>query len=78
MVPIVMEQNYQEWIRQFVDNKKESVISIDGKCIRGAGNKDEHGAGYAHMLSAYLSEEGISPGQLNVDKKTNEITVFPK
>lgn len=36
------------------------------------------GAGYAHMLRACLSEEGISPGQLNVDKKTNEITVFPK
>lgn len=30
------------------------------------------------MLSACLGEEGISLGQLNVDKKTNEITVFPK
>lgn len=30
------------------------------------------------MLSNFLSEEGIFPGQLNGDKKTNEITVFPK
>lgn len=41
---------------EIVEIKKESVISIDGKCIRGAGNKDKHGAGYAHMLSACLSE----------------------
>ncbi|MBQ8015518.1 MAG: hypothetical protein IJ264_04960, partial [Clostridia bacterium] len=34
--------------------------------------------GYAHMLSACLSDEGISLGQLNVDKKTNEITVIPQ
>lgn len=78
MDPIVMEQNYQKWISKFVKIKHESVISIDGKCIRGAGNKDEQGTGYAHMLSACLGEEGISLGQLNVDKKTNEITVFPK
>ena len=30
------------------------------------------------MLSACLSDEGISLGQLNVDKKTNEITVIPQ
>ncbi len=41
-------------------------------------NEGEPGTGYAHMLSACLSEEGISLGQLNVDKKTNEIMVFPK
>lgn len=78
MDPVVMEQNYQKWISKFVKIKHESVIGIEGKCIRGAGNKDEPAAGYAHMLSACLSEECISLGQLNVDKKTNEITVFPK
>ena len=74
--PVVLEKNYQNWIRQFVKIKEGSVISIDGKTIRGAGAKEDDG--YVHMLSACLSDEGISLGQLNVDKKTNEITVIPQ
>ena len=76
MDPVVLEKNYQNWIRQFVKIKEGSIISIDGKTIRGAGTKDDEG--YAHMLSACLSDEGISLGQLNVDKKTNEISVIPQ
>ena len=72
--PVVLEKNYQNWIRQFVKIKEGSVISIDGKTIRGAGAKEDEG--YTHMLSACLSDEGISLGQLNVDKKTNEIAVI--
>lgn len=76
MNPAVLEENYQKWIKRFVKVSKDSVISIDGKTIRGAGNKD--GESYAHIVSACLSDEGVSLGQLNVDSKTNEITVMPQ
>lgn len=76
MDPLVLEKNYQKWISKFVEIKRGAIISIDGKTIRGAGTKEDEG--YAHMLSACLSDEGISLGQLNVDKKTNEITVIPQ
>lgn len=76
MDPVILEKNYQYWIEQFVKIKEGAIISIDGKTIRGAGSKEEEG--YAHMVSACLSDEGISLGQLNVDKKTNEITVIPQ
>lgn len=76
MNPAVLEENYQKWIKRFVKVSKDSVISIDGKIIRGAGNKD--GESYAHIVSACLSDEGVSLGQLNVDSKTNEITVMPQ
>ena len=76
MDPIVLEKNYQKWIRRFVRIKENSVISIDGKTVRGAGSKKDEG--YAHMVSACLSDEGVSLGQLNVGRKTNEITVIPE
>lgn len=76
MDPAVLEENYRKWVKRFVKVSRDSVISIDGKTIRGAGNKD--GGSYAHIVSACLSDEGVSLGQLNVDSKTNEITVMPQ
>ena len=76
MDPVVLEKNYQNWIRQFVKIKEGSIINLDGKTIRGAESIEDEG--YAHMLSACLSNEGISLGLLNVDKKPNEITVIPQ
>ncbi len=52
MAPAILEKNYQNWIRKFVKIKEGSIISIDGKTIRGAGAKEDEG--HAHMLSACL------------------------
>jgi predicted transposase YbfD/YdcC len=52
-----------------------SVINIDGKTIRGSGNA-EHKA--YHVVSAWVAENQITLGQLNVDEKTNEITAIPE
>lgn len=47
-----------------------------GKNTQDAGNKEDEG--YAHMVSACLSNEGVSLGQLTGDKKPNEHTVIPR
>lgn len=66
-------------------------VAIDGKTICGAINPEslvrehegklslEEAANYKlHMVSAYLSEEGISLGQERVSVKHNELEAIPK
>ena len=71
-----MEAHYQEWIADYIKLKAGDVFSIDGKTIRGAGERGNEG--YVHMVSACESESGISLGQIKVDEKSNEITAVPK
>lgn len=53
------------------------LIAIDGKAVRHSFDTGTD-AGHLHLLSAWACDEGISLGQLAVDKKTNEITAVPK
>ncbi len=57
-----------------VERQKRSVIAVDGKTIRGSGNK-EHKA--YHVVSAFVAENQITLGELVVDEKSNEITAVP-
>ena len=48
-----------------------SVLSIDGKAVRGASKAK--GGQKIHALAAFLQNRGIVVAQKNVDEKTNEI-----
>lgn len=52
-----------------------NVIAVDGKAIRSTGEK-----GRAHsalqILTAFLTESGVTLGQKAINEKTNEIPVF--
>ena len=74
--PAILEAHYQEWIADYIKLKAGDIVSIDGKTIRGAGERGDEG--YVHMVSACESESGISLGQIKVDEKSNEITAVPK
>ena len=50
-------------------------INIDGKTIRGSKNA-KHPA--YHVVSAWVSENNITLGELAVDEKSNEITAIPE
>jgi predicted transposase YbfD/YdcC len=64
-------------LNNWVEEKHESgsTINIDGKTIRGSGNS-EHKA--YHVVSAWISENQITLGQIKVEEKTNEITAVPE
>lgn len=52
-----------------------SYVSIDGKTLRGSGNKS-NGIDALHLFHAYSYEYGVVIGQLECHKeKTNEIPV---
>ena len=65
-----------EWISEIVEKQTGAIIALDGKAVRSARDKI-NGGNTPYILSAYLSEVGISIGQVAVDKKSNEIKAIP-
>jgi predicted transposase YbfD/YdcC len=66
-----------EWISAVVEKRTGAIIAIDGKAVKSARDKI-NGGNTPYILSAYLSEIGISIGQVEVDKKSNEIKSIPE
>ena len=56
-----------QWLMQAAPDK---AIAIDGKTLKGA--RRENGT-KVHLLSAFLHQQGITVGQVEVGEKTNEI-----
>ena len=68
---------FVKWIREVIEINTGAIIAIDGKAVRSARDKI-NGGNTPYILSAYLSEIGISIGQVEVDKKSNEIKSIPE
>jgi len=51
------------------------IIAVDGKTIRSTGKRDGVQE-KLHILTAYMTENGVTLGQLAVNEKTNEIPVM--
>lgn len=75
---------FSQWISDVVKQKSKSssnnfmkVVPIDGKAIKSATDKI-NGGNIPYVVSAFLSDLGISIGQVKVDSKSNEITAIPE
>lgn len=74
---------FSKWVTDVIKSKgqsgkiKREVIPIDGKAIKGATDKTNNG-NIPYIVSAFLSDLGISIGQVKVDDKSNEITAIPE
>jgi predicted transposase YbfD/YdcC len=75
--PVEFMEIFIEWIREIVQVRTGATIAIDGKAIRSARDKI-NGGNTPYILSAYLSDIGISIGQVGVDKKSNEFKSIPE
>lgn len=51
---------------------KDGAIAVDGKTLKGASTDGKK----VHLLSAFLQKQKITIGQVQIDKKSNEITAF--
>ena len=65
------------WIRSLPIDIKGEVIAIDGKTLRGSGNRRQ-GQRPLHLVSAWASERGLMLGQIQTEEKSNEITAIPQ
>lgn len=74
--PEQMEQTLIE-VMGLLKEKKETVISFDGKTLRGTLD-EQAGKRAVHLLNAWSLENGICLGQRKVDDKSNEITAIPQ
>lgn len=73
---------FSKWVNDIVKQKASNmdgikVIPIDGKAVRAATEKIK-GGNIPYIVSAFMSDLGISIGQVKVDAKSNEITAIPK
>lgn len=73
---------FVSWVKSIIEEKnnqlknKYKIMPIDGKAIKSATDKI-NGGNIPYIVSAFLSNLGISIGQVKVDNKSNEITAIP-
>ncbi len=74
------------WLNSLRDAAKEKAginaeeknhMAIDGKTMRRSHNRAK-GLGPMHMVSAWLSEFGLTLAQVATEEKSNEITAIPE
>lgn len=65
-----------DWIKEIIGNNGLH-LSIDGKAVKSARDKI-NGGNTPYIVSAFLSDIGLSVGQVKVDDKSNEITAIPE
>jgi predicted transposase YbfD/YdcC len=70
--PQWLSENFTKWVADFIGATTGLTLAVDGKSIRSTG-KMENFENPLHIVTAYVSELGMSLGQLAVDGKTNEI-----
>lgn len=77
--PLALQQCLVGWLkglRQRTPAAPGEVVAIDGKTLRGTGNR-ARGLGPLHLVSAWATANGLTLGQWAVDAKSNEITAIP-
>lgn len=71
--PEELSKVLRDWLELY--REKRSVVSIDGKTIRGS-KSDRRKA--CHVVSAFVQENRITLGEIKTDEKSNEITAVPE
>lgn len=75
--PKSLESASLKWLRRVKELLPETVISLDGKALRGSARK-RAGLKGLHIINAWSCNNGIVLGQLKVDDKSNEIPAVPE
>ncbi len=70
----VLEQVCIEWL-QSIAGQVEGVVAIDGKSLRGSRDGKQSPL---HIVSAWACQNSMLLGQVQTDKKSNEITAIPE
>lgn len=74
--PQQLEHSFINWVKDVSKITDGEIVSIDGKSIRGSGEKDSKAM--VHMVSAWAGKNKMVLGQVKTSEKSNEITAIPK
>jgi predicted transposase YbfD/YdcC len=72
----LFQERFIGWVEQTFQVKREQVIAIDGKSLRGSQNRGV-GKGCLHLVSAWATADGVALGQRKVEVGENEIVAIP-
>lgn len=75
--PRVFETCFANWIASLHIDLKREIIAVDGKTLRGSGNKTQ-GESAIHMVSAWAAKSRMLLAQVKTAEKSNEITAIPQ
>ena len=78
--PEAFQQCFGHWIAEFQSDafgEETRTIAIDGKTLRRS-HDHRVGLGALHLVSAWVSEQGLALGQVATEEKSNEITAIPE
>lgn len=75
--PCQFEACFNRWISSLNIDLKKEIIAIDGKTLRGSGNKRQNEPAL-HMVSAWATKNRMMLAQIKTAAKSNEITAIPE
>ena len=67
---------FSSWVAHMLASKSD-VVAIDGKAMRATKNRVDN-LGPLYLVNAWCCENQLVLGQVEVDRKSNEITAVPK
>ncbi len=67
---------FQRWLATLSIDRQDEVIAIDGKRVRGSGNKRQDQPAL-HLVSAWATKARMMLAQVKTSDKSNEITAIP-
>lgn len=68
---------FLSWIQSLSIDPAGEVIAIDGKTLRGSGNRRQDQRPL-HLVSAWATTQNLLLGQVQTAEKSNEITAIPQ
>ena len=77
--PEAFQACFGNWIAALRGDEtgERPVLAVDGKTLRGSHDK-RRGLGPLHLVSVWLTEVGLTLGQVATEEKSNEITAIPE
>lgn len=75
--PVRFEAGFNQWIASLTIDLKKEIIALDGKTLRGSGNKRQKQPAI-HLVSAWATKNRMMLAQIKTEAKSNEITAIPE
>lgn len=75
--PHKFDDCFYAWIRSLSIDTTNDIIAIDGKTLRGSGNKRKNQKPL-HLVSAWAADNRLMLGQVKTQEKSNEIEAIPR
>jgi len=75
--PTAFAACFSAWLASLSIDLKKEIIALDGKTVRGSGNKRQKTPAL-HLVSAWASSHRMLLAQVKTETRSNEITALPK